>query len=76
MFDVRIKTLQGSLRLNPDGLVLRHGDIYVFLTCQEYMWLPEHHVYGTDMTITGEGGAITLMPHVADAIASLISNIC
>ena len=75
MFDIRMKTLKDSIRLNSDGLVLRQGTTYVFLTRQEYMWLPVYHQRGTDMTIISEGGKITLMPHVADAIVSLISNV-
>ena len=76
MFDVKINTLDGSIRLNLDGLVLRQGTIYVFLTKQEYMWLPVYHKRGEDLTIESEGGKVTLMPHVADAIVSLIRNIC
>lgn len=76
MFDVRIKTPKESIRLNLDGLVLKQGDTYVFLTPEEYMWLPTHHKRGEEITIESEGGRITLMPHVADAIVSLISNIC
>ena len=75
MFSVRINTPDGSIRLNPDGLMLRQGDTYVHLTRQEYMWLPVHHERGRDLTITSEGGEITLMPHIADAIVSFISNI-
>ena len=75
MFDVKINTPEGSIRLNSDGLVLRQGTTYVFLTRQECMWLPVYHQRGSDITITSEGGEITLMPHVADAIVSLISNV-
>ena len=75
MFDVKIKTRDESIRLNLDGLVLRQGDTYVSLSRQEYMWLPVHHERGQDLTITSESGKVTLMPHVADAIVSLISNI-
>lgn len=75
MFDVRINTPDGSIRLNLDGLMIRQDDVYVNLTRQEYMWLPVHHELGQELTITSEGGEVTLMPHVADAIVSLISNI-
>jgi len=75
MFDVRINTPEGSIRLNLDGLVLRQGDTYVYLAPQEYVWLPVHHERGQDLTVTSAGGEITLMPHIADAIVSLISNI-
>ena len=76
MFDIRIQSPGESIRLTPDGLVLRQGDTYVFLTRLEYMWLPVCHKRGEDLTIESEGGRITLMPHVADAIVSLIRNIC
>jgi len=75
MFDVKIKTPKGFIRLNLDGLVLRQGDTYVHLTPQEYAWLPVHHERGQDLTITSEGGEVTLMSNIADAIVSLISNI-
>ena len=75
MFDVRIDTPEGSIRLNFDGLILRQGTTYVFLTKQEYTWLPVYHERGEDLTITSEGGKVTLMPHIADAIVSLIRNI-
>ena len=75
MFDVKIKTRDGSIRLNLDGLMMRQGDTYVHLTPREYVWLPVYHERGQDLTITSEGGEITLMPHIADAIVSFISNI-
>ena len=75
MFDVKINTPGESIRLNPDGLLLRQGDTYVHLTFQEYAWLPVYHERGQELTITSESGETTLMPHIADALVSLISNI-
>lgn len=75
MFNVRIETPDESIRLNPDGLVLRQGDTYVHLTPREYAWLPVYHEWGQDLTITSESGKVTLMPNIVDAIVSLILNI-
>lgn len=75
MFDVKINTPGESIRLNADGLVLRQGDTYVYLTPQEYVWLPVHHERGQELTITSEGGMVTILPLVADALVSLIKNI-
>jgi len=75
MFDAKIKTPKGFIRLNLDGLVLRRGDTYVHLTPQEYAWLPVYHKRGQDLTIASESGEVTFMPNIADAIVSLISHI-
>ena len=75
MFNVKINTPTGSIHLSPDGLVFRQGDTYVYLTYQEYKWLPVHHKRGQELTVTSEGGTVTIFPHVADALVSLISNI-
>ena len=75
MFDVKINTLEGSIRLTPDGLDIRRGAVHVFLTPPEYAWLPVHHRRGKEMTVTGAGGEITLLPHIADAVVILIDGL-
>ena len=74
MFNIRITAPNESIHLSPDGLVFRQGDTYVYLTYQEYMWLPIYHQRGQELTVTSEGGTVTILPHVADALVSLIEN--
>ena len=75
MFNIRITTPNESIRLSPDGLMFRQKNVYVYLTYQEYMWLPVHHQRGQELTVTSEGGTVTILPHVVDALVSLINNI-
>jgi len=75
MFNVRISTSEGCIRLDSVGLAIRQGDTYVYLTAQEYVWLLEHYVFEEELTITSEGGTVTLLPFVAGALTCLIAGI-
>lgn len=75
LFRVRIDTLEGEIRLDSTGLVVREGDTSVYLTAQEYIWLLEHYVFGEELTITSEDGTVTLPPFIAGALTYLIAGI-
>jgi len=75
MFNVVISVPEGSIRLNKDGLTIRQGDTYMYLTAREYTWLLERYVFGEDLIIIGEGGTITLRPDIAGALTCLIAGV-